>query len=365
MSIAQPNNDYYVNKRAMNSLLKRQIRKYLSDELKSHPEMQLFLDAVNKSYYTFDDQFVMLQRATKISSDELFRANILLKKEYDAQNKIIEKLQNVIETLKFYSSKSGESISNLELDSENLVDFIDHQAKQIIKFNMQRDKLLQNVEQQNRELNYYAHMVSHDLKSPLQSINALTSWIKEDYKDTIDQDGVEKLDLIQENVDKLYYIVNGISEYSKVSKIESKFKNVDLQSVLTSAIKKLETEKKYELILPELLPTVQGDFYTLERLFFNIIDNGIKFNNNEIAIISLSFTSEDDYWKFTISDNGKGIESRFFEKIFIAFKKLENDDKSSGIGLSIVKKIIELYQGKIWLESTLNVGTTFHFTLKK
>ncbi|WP_445747266.1 sensor histidine kinase [Polaribacter sp.] len=349
----------------MNPLLKRQLRKYVSDELKSHPEMQLFLDAVNKSYHTFDDQFVMLQRATKISSDELFQANILLKKEYDAQNKIIEKLQDVVETLKSYNFKGINNTDNLELDSNNLVDFINHQANQIIKFNTQRDKLLQNVEQQNRELNYYAHMVSHDLKSPLQSINALTSWIKEDYKETIDKDGLEKLDLIQENVDKLYYIVNGISEFSKVSKTDSKFKSVDLRSVLTSVVKKIETTKNYELIFPEKLPTVQGDFYTLERLFFNIIDNAIKFNDKEIAVITLNFTSEEKYWNFSISDNGKGIESQYFDKIFIAFKKLENDDKSSGIGLSIVKKIIELYQGKIWLESTLNVGTTFHFTLKK
>ncbi|MBG7612893.1 GHKL domain-containing protein [Polaribacter sp. BAL334] len=349
----------------MNSLLNRQIRKYLTNELKTHPDMLLFLDAVNKSYHTFDDQFVMLQRATKISSEELSQTNKLLKKEYDAQNKIIGKLQDIVETLKSYSSKGNNSLDNLDLDTTNLVDFIDHQAKQIIKFNNQRDKILQNVEQQNRELNYYAHMVSHDLKSPLQSINALTSWIKEDYKDAIDKDGIEKLDLIQENVDKLYHIVNGISEYSKVSKVESKFKNIDLKSVLTSVIKKIETTKKYELILPEKLPVIHGDFYTLERLFTNIIENGIKFNDKEIAIITLNFELEDTFWKFSISDNGKGIESNYFDKIFIAFKKLENDDKSSGIGLSIVKKIIELYQGKIWLESTINVGTTFYFTLKK
>ena len=228
-----------------------------------------------------------------------------------------------------------------------------------------KEILLKSLESQNKELSDYAHMLSHDLKSPLQSINALTSWIKEDYKGAIDQDGLEKLDLIQDNVDKLYYIFNGISEYSKVSKTDNKFKSVAIQSVFSSVIKKIETSKHYKLTLPEKLPTIQGDFYSLERLFFNIIENGIKFNNKEIALITVNFTEDDTYWKFTISDNGKGIESRFFEKIFIAFKKLENDDKSSGIGLSIVKKIIELYQGKIWLESTLNVGTTFHFTLKK
>ncbi|PQJ74535.1 sensor histidine kinase [Polaribacter gangjinensis] len=349
----------------MNPLLKRQIRKYLSDELKSHPEMQLFLDAVNKSYHTFDDQFVMLQRATKISSEELSQANILLKKQYDAQNKIIEKLQNVVETLKTYNIKGVKNIDDLELNSHNLVDFINHQAKKIIEFNTQRDKLLQNVEQQNRELNYYAHMVSHDLKSPLQSINTLTSWIKEDYKDALEQDGLEKLDLIQENVDKLYYIVHGISEFSKVSKIENKFKSIALESVLSDVAKKIETSKKYEFNLPANLPVIQGDFYTLERLFFNIIDNGIKFNDKEIAMITLNFSEDETFWKFSISDNGKGIESKYFDKIFIAFKKLQNDDKSSGIGLSIVKKIIELYKGTIWLESTMNVGTTFHFTLKK
>ena len=349
----------------MNPLLKRQIRKHLPDELMSHPGMQLFLDAVNKSYHTFDEQFVMLQRATKISSEELSQANILLKKEYDAQYKIIEKLKNVVETLKTYNIKGTKNIDSLEIDSHNLVDFINHQAKKIIEFNTQRDKLLQNVEQQNRELNYYAHMVSHDLKSPLQSINTLTSWIKEDYKETLAQDGIEKLDLIQENVDKLYYIVNGISEFSRVSKTENRFKSIALDRVLSEVARKIETSKKYELILPTNLPVIQGDFYTLERLFFNIIDNGIKFNDKEIALITVTYSEDDQFWKFSISDNGKGIESNYFDKIFIAFKKLESDEKSSGIGLSIVKKIIELYQGTIWLESELHKGTTFYFTISK
>ncbi len=228
-----------------------------------------------------------------------------------------------------------------------------------------KEILLKSLESQNKELGEYAHMLSHDLKSPLLSINALTSWIKEDYKEVIDKDGLEKLDLIQENVDKLYYIFNGISEYSKVSKTENKFKSIEIQSVFASVIKKIETSKLYELMLPEKLPTIHGDFYSLERLFSNIVENGIKFNNKEIALITVNFTEEDNYWKFSISDNGNGIESCYFDKIFTAFKKLENDEKSSGIGLSIVKKIIELYQGKIWLESTINVGTTFYFTLKK
>ena len=158
----------------MNPLLKRQLRKYLSQELQQNPELERFLDAVNRSYTTSDEQFAMLQRATAISSDELFEANRKLKKESDSQKEIIEKLKNVIDTLNSYNLTDEENQENLDVDSLTLVDLIDNQTKEILKINQLRDKLVTNLERQNQELNDYTHLVSHDLKSPLQSIDAVS-----------------------------------------------------------------------------------------------------------------------------------------------------------------------------------------------
>ena len=110
---------------------------------------------------------------------------------------------------------------------------------------------------------------------------------------------------------------------------------------------------------------IKGDKYRLQQLFQNLITNAINYNDKEKGIIEIGFADQNDFWQFYVKDNGKGIAETYFNKIFKTFQKLENNPISTGIGLSIVKKIIDLYGGKIWLESSLGIGTTFYFTLKK
>ena len=348
----------------MNSLLKRQIRKYLPKDLQSNKDLEVFLDAVNRSYTTSDEQFAMLQRAASISSEELFESNQQLREETEAQKEIISKLNNVIETLKFYDL---DEVKNLESsDSLKLVDFIDNQTKEILEINKQKDKLVASLEQQNQELNDYAHMVSHDLKSPLQSIDALTTWIKEDYYESLGEGGSEIVNLIRENVEKMDTLIQGILQYSTIGKVEKKRYEVDLNSLLDDLIVTIDNPEEVEIEIPDNLPIIFGDQHRLELLFYHLIHNAIKFNNKGAdGLVNISFSDEGDFWKFAITDNGKGIEDKFFDKIFIAFQKLENDYKSTGIGLSIVKKIVEAYNGEVSVESKPNIKTSFFFTLKK
>ncbi|MBU3011729.1 two-component sensor histidine kinase [Polaribacter vadi] len=348
----------------MNSLLKRQIRKYLPKELHANKDLEVFLDAVNRSYITSEDQFTMLQRAASISSEELFESNKKLKKESESQKEIISKLNNVINNLKFYEL---EEVNNHEdSDSLKLVDFIDNQTKEIIEINKQKDRLVANLEQQNQELNDYAHMVSHDLKSPLQSIDALTCWIKEDYYENLGEGGREIVNLIKENVEKMDTLIQGILQYSTIGKAETKRYKVDLNSLIDDLSFTIENKNDIPVSIPEKLPLIYGDQHRLELLFYHLISNAIKFNDKgDDGLVDILFFDEGDFWKFKIKDNGKGIEKEYFETIFVAFQKLENDYKSTGIGLSIVKKIVEAYHGKICLESELGNGTTFIFTLKK
>ncbi len=349
----------------MNSLLKRQLRKYLSDDLKQHPELERFLDAVNRSYNTSDEQFVMLQRATAISSEELFVANAKLKKELDSQKEVIKKLKNVIDTLKTYELTNSEQQENVALDSLTLVDLIDNQTKEILQINQQRDKLLANLERQNQELNNYTHLVSHDLQSPLQSIDALTYWLQNDYEEILGEDGKSTIELVRSNVEKMDTLVKGILKYSTIGRTEKDFYTVDTQFIVQKVVSTTEIPKHITISIPQKLPTVTGDHFRLEELFRNLIDNAIKFNDKPQGEITIGYTDATDFWEFYVKDNGKGIEEKYFEKIFLAFQKLENDYKSSGIGLAIVKKIINLYEGEIWIKSTPTKGTTFYFTLKK
>lgn len=347
----------------MNSLLKRQIRKYLPKDLQSNKELEAFLDAVDKSYTTSENQFVMLQRATTISSEELFDASEKLKEETDSQRKVIDKLKSVIDTLKFYDLEEDRSIENS--DSLKLVDFIDNQTKEIIKINQQKDSLLKNLEQQNQELNDYAHMISHDLKSPLQSIDALTVWLRNDYGVALGAEGKKSLESIRDNIQKIDTLLKAIYKYSTIKKIKKESYNLNLDKLISTILKERIFTDDIDISIPKRLPNIKGDRDRLEQLFINLIDNSIKFNNKKNKKIKIGFTEETNYWQFYIKDNGKGIEKEYFEKIFIAFFKLENDYKSAGMGLSIVKKIIEAYHGEIWLESELNVGSTFYFRIKK
>ncbi len=348
----------------MNSLLKRQIRKYLPKNLQSNKDLEDFLDAINRSYTTSEEQFGMLQRAASISSEELFNSNQQLREESESQKEIITKLNNVINTLKFYDLKGDNQFE--DGDSLKLVDFIENQTKEIIEINKQKDKLLTNLERQNQELNDYAHMVSHDLKSPLQSIDALTTWIKEDYSEVLGDGGREVVNLIRENVEKMDTLILGILEYSTIGKTEKNIYEVDLNILIDDLLLSIDNPNDVKISIPNKLPVVRGDQHRLELLFHHLIHNSIKFNDKgEDGLIEINFSNEGKYWSFSIKDNGKGIEKQYFDKIFIAFQKLENDYKSTGIGLSIVKKIVETYNGEIWLESTPNVETTFFFKIKK
>ncbi|OIQ20339.1 ATP-binding protein [Lacinutrix sp. MedPE-SW] len=348
----------------MNSLLKRQIRKYLSEDLKNNSELTTFLKAIDSSYNNFDEQSTMIQRAMAISSDELYAANTKLKNEAEEQKQVISKLQSVINTLKYYNLKEDDNTENVEITGSNLVDFIDNQTKEIIKMNKQKQLMLNELAHQNQELSDYAHMVSHDLKSPLRSIDTLTAWLTEDYKDVFDDNGKNTLNLIRNNVDKMDKLISGILEYSTIGKNQIEVYNVDLNMLLDNILNTIHIPNNFQVI-KENLPTVKGDKYRLQQLFQNLIVNAIKYNDKKKGIVNIGVVEKNNYWQFYIKDNGKGIEKAYYDKIFKTFEKLENNPESSGIGLSIVKKIVELYGGKIWVESQIKIGTTFYFTIKK
>ncbi|WP_334057956.1 sensor histidine kinase [Polaribacter sp. P097] len=348
----------------MNSLLKRQIRKYLPEKFKSDDDLNEFLEAIERSYNTSDEQFKMLQRAASISSEELFESNQQLREESEAQKEIIAKLNNVINTLKFYGLDETNNLE--ESDSLKLVDFIDNQTKEIIEINKQKDLLLSNLEKQNAELNDYAHMISHDLQSPLQSIEALTTWLKTDYEDQIDEGGKDILRLIGENVEKMDALLKNVYEYTNIDKIHNKKRDIDLNDLLKSLLKLIKNPNKIEIKIQDNLPIISGDTYRLNLLFYHLIDNAIKYNDKgENGLVEILFEEEKNYWKFCVKDNGKGIENQYLDKIFNAFQKLNNDNQSSGIGLSIAKKIVEVYYGNIEIKSNPGEETLVIFTLRK
>lgn len=349
----------------MNSLLKHQVSKYLSNKNVSNEDLMAFIDAVNRSYENFDDQYLMQQRAMSISSDELSEANQRLRQETLIQSNLIDKLNNVIETLKFHGVPGDKKKDALNLDGLKLAEFIDKQTKDIIEMNEQRETLLNTLEAQNQELSDYAYLVSHDLKSPLRSIDALTTWLNQEVEENESSNTSENLKLIRNNVEKMDNLISGILNYSTINKNQSQVCDLNINNIIEEILLSIDVPENIIVNIPPNLPVINGDKFRLKQLFENLIDNAVKNIDKEKGLLQVGFSEEPEHWQFYVRDNGVGIEKNYFDKVFKPFQKLENNPKATGIGLSICKKIVNAYQGEIWLESELGKGSVFYFTLKK
>jgi len=233
------------------------------------------------------------------------------------------------------------------------------------RLEVQKDKLLKELGKSNEELQDYAHMVSHDLKAPLRNIDTLISWFKEDYQDKLDVEGIEKLDVIRGTVEKMEHLIKGILVYSSLNYDKAELYNINLNKLVNEICTFLHIPENISVNIVGKLPIVNGDKYRFLQLFQNLIHNAIAYNDKPNVVVTISHEDVGDYWKFCIEDNGKGIEKKYLKKIFEVFQKIGNDIGSSGIGLSIVKKVVEVYDGKVYAESELGIGTKMFFTLKK
>jgi len=230
---------------------------------------------------------------------------------------------------------------------------------------LQKERLLKELENSNKGLQEYAHIVSHDLKSPLRSISALSTWLYEDYKDVLDETGQHNLHLMQDKVASMDRLIQGILEYSTANNSALGKTEVDLNIVITTIGDTIFIPEHVQLVVPMKLPTLLADATKIQQLFQNIIGNAVMHIEKEKGLVEVIFSDSDSHWSFTIKDNGVGIPKEYHEKIFQIFQSIGSKERSTGIGLSIVKKIVNRYGGDIWVESEVGKGTAFHFTLLK
>jgi signal transduction histidine kinase len=295
----------------------------------------------------------------KISSDELFDANQKLRAEAESLKEVNTNLEFIL------NSMNLEMDINTNVHNLNPSEYIKQQSIVIVDINKQRELLLANLEKQNKALNEYAHMVSHDLKAPLRSIDALLNWFIEDNVAILDDKNKKSLQLILSNVEKMDLLIKGILDYSSIDNQDIVNRKIDLNLLMEDIFRTIFIPEHVTILINNKLPKVFGNDFRFKQLFQNLIQNAIKYNNKEKAVIEIGNEENEEEIKFYIKDNGIGIPEKYKDKIFDIFSKLENNDHSTGIGLSIVKKIVDLYKGKIWLESQENIGTTFYFTILK
>lgn len=228
-----------------------------------------------------------------------------------------------------------------------------------------KEKLLKSLESQNKELSDYAHAVSHDLKAPLRNINALINWIKEDNAEKFDEATKESFELVFSNLEKMDKLIKGILEYSSIDKVETINSQLDLNGLIDECLTSILIPNSFKIIIPNRFPEIYGNAHKIKQIFLNLIENAVLFNDNSKPFVEIGFVESQSDIEFYVKDNGKGIKEAFQNKIFDSFTKLQNNTDSSGLGLSIVKKIVESLGGKIWIQSKENQGATFYFTIPK
>lgn len=228
-----------------------------------------------------------------------------------------------------------------------------------------QQQLLEHLEKQNQELNNYAHLVSHDLKSPLRNIDALAHWIKEDYGGVLPEEAQNNLKLISENLEKMDLLIHGILRYTTIDKWNNRKSTLHIHDVIIGEITALKIPGNVQIEIESTMPSIVASHLLMEQLFNQLIKNALQALHPNGGFIRIGYEDLGEYHRFSIKDNGKGIDKKYHQRVFRIFQKLENKGTSSGIGLSIVKKIIDYYEGVIWLNSEPGSGTEVVFTLKK
>ncbi|HUT31246.1 MAG TPA: ATP-binding protein [Sedimentisphaerales bacterium] len=223
------------------------------------------------------------------------------------------------------------------------------------------------VESINQELKDFAYIVSHDLKAPLRGIKTLTDWISSDYKDKLDKDGQEQMSLLSARVGRMHKLIDGILQYSRVGRVKEEVAQVNLSGLIPEIIDMVAPPDNISIEVEPELPVVEYEKTSIVQVFQNLLSNAVKYMDKPQGRIGIGCAEEGDFWKFSVADNGPGIEEKHFERIFRIFQTLAPRDQfeSTGIGLTVIKKIIELHGGKIWVESEVGQGSTFFFTLPK
>lgn len=215
------------------------------------------------------------------------------------------------------------------------------------------------------ELDTYAHLISHELKSSLRNVSDLLTWTQEDATETKNfKDASSNLELMREKIERMEVLLEKLEQYRNITPLSFKNKIINIHTIVQDIIAAIEKPSHVIITIKKQLPEIFADKNMLEKVFKILLKNAIKYNDKRAGTIELDYEIKGEYYIFSMKDNGVGIHEKYYKKIFEMFQLIQSSE-SMGIGLSIVKKIISYSQGEIWLESIPTKETTFYFSLPK
>ena len=251
------------------------------------------------------------------------------------------------------------AVSGLVINSRDITERIDNE-KQLKEYATSLEKI-------NIELDQFAYIVSHDLKAPLRAINNLSTWIEEDIQENIQPETQKNFSMLRGRIQRMEMLINGILQYSRAGRMKSESISIDMNLFIKDVISNLAPPENFKIKIQSKLPTIDAEKVVLDQVFSNLISNAIKYNDSPNPTIQIGYENQGSEHCFFVQDNGPGIEEQFHDKIFAIFQTLNARDsiESTGVGLSIVKKIIDEKGGRVWVESALGKGSKFIFTLPR
>jgi len=251
----------------------------------------------------------------------------------------------------------------------NITEQKKHEA-QLIALNESLQSYAKELERSNEELEQFAFITSHDLQEPLRMISSFMDQLKRKYEDKLDDKALQYIDFATNGSKRMKQIILDLLEYSRAGRPTDYVEEVNVNDIITDykLLRGKIISEKSATITHEKIPNIQTYKTGLTQIFHSLLDNAIKYSKNEIAPkIEITCKEDDKEWTFAVKDNGIGIEPKFYNKIFIIFQRLHNREEyeGTGIGLSIVKRHIDFLNGKIWVESKIDEGSVFYFTIPK
>jgi signal transduction histidine kinase len=294
---------------------------------------------------TADDEYCML--LIEIQQKKLLIHSIAEFTEHsDEAIHIIQDLEN------YYATRQHTALNTI-YDQYKMIEFeLKAQDAEIIKI--------------EKESQHFAYAASHDLQEPLRMVTSYLQILSSRYKDKLDPEAIEFIGYALDGSSRMKNLISGLLEFSRLNNITD-LKKMNTNATLSSVLENLSFHIKESNaeIKSDDLPELTADPNLIAKLFQHLISNAIKFKNTDPLQIKISVEKTDDAYRFSIKDNGIGIPKEYFEKIFIIFQRLHAKNKypGTGIGLALCKKIVEQHGGTMWVESEVDKGATFYFTI--